>query len=146
MVIISSGALSTPQILQRSGIGDPEKLKACGIEVISDLPGVGQNYQDHQVVSGACIRVDVGSDDTADDFFRGHPETMTRLTEEFKSGKGILASNFVDTGLKIRPTDAEVKSMGADFEKAWNEYFVNKPDKALLYMGIMSRLLACCLD
>ena len=46
-VIISSGVFNSPQILLRSGIGNAEHLKALGIPVVHDLPGVGENLQDH---------------------------------------------------------------------------------------------------
>jgi alcohol oxidase len=47
MIVISGGTLSSPLILQRSGIGDPEKLQKAGVKPIVDLPGVGLNFQDH---------------------------------------------------------------------------------------------------
>ncbi|HEX7405210.1 MAG TPA: choline dehydrogenase [Candidatus Nanopelagicaceae bacterium] len=46
-VILSGGAINTPQILQLSGIGNAPDLKALGIDVIQHLPGVGANLQDH---------------------------------------------------------------------------------------------------
>jgi len=46
-VIVSAGAINSPQILQLSGIGDPELLKDFGIEPVTGLPGVGRNLQDH---------------------------------------------------------------------------------------------------
>lgn len=46
-VILSAGALMTPQILQLSGIGPAELLKRRGIDVVNELKGVGQNLQDH---------------------------------------------------------------------------------------------------
>lgn len=46
-VILSAGAINSPQILQCSGIGDPEQLKAVGVEARHALPGVGKNLQDH---------------------------------------------------------------------------------------------------
>jgi len=46
-VILCGGAINTPQILQLSGIGDAKELKALGIDVVNDLPGVGENLQDH---------------------------------------------------------------------------------------------------
>lgn len=46
-VILSAGAIHTPQILQRSGVACAEYLESEGIEVVEDLPGVGQNFQDH---------------------------------------------------------------------------------------------------
>ena len=50
-VIISAGAVHTPQILQRSGIGPPNVLKAANVPLLVDLPGVGTNFQDHSGVS-----------------------------------------------------------------------------------------------
>ncbi|CAG9295135.1 choline dehydrogenase [Celerinatantimonas diazotrophica] len=46
-VILSAGAIGSPQLLQLSGIGPAEHLKQAGIEPILDLPGVGENLQDH---------------------------------------------------------------------------------------------------
>ncbi|KAK2605790.1 hypothetical protein N8I77_008604 [Diaporthe amygdali] len=46
-VVISAGAIHTPQFLQRSGIGPHKVLQAAGIETLVDLPGVGQNFHDH---------------------------------------------------------------------------------------------------
>jgi choline dehydrogenase-like flavoprotein len=46
-VILSAGTFHTPAILQRSGIGHAPVLRAAGIPVLLDLPGVGSNLQDH---------------------------------------------------------------------------------------------------
>tara|TARA_R110002049_G_scaffold100580_4_gene244827 strand:+ start:7011 stop:8630 length:1620 start_codon:yes stop_codon:yes gene_type:complete len=46
-VVLSSGAIGSPQILMLSGIGEAEQLKDNGIDVIRDLPAVGKNMQDH---------------------------------------------------------------------------------------------------
>ena len=46
-IILSAGAINSPQILMLSGIGDATKLKAHGIDPVLDLPGVGENLQDH---------------------------------------------------------------------------------------------------
>jgi choline dehydrogenase len=46
-VVLSAGAIGTPQILQLSGLGPAELLKQHGIEPVIDLPGVGANLQDH---------------------------------------------------------------------------------------------------
>ena len=46
-VILSAGAINSPTILQRSGVGDGNDLNSLGIEVIKNLPSVGKNLQDH---------------------------------------------------------------------------------------------------
>jgi len=46
-VILSAGAIQSPQLLQLSGIGPGELLRSSGIPVLADLPGVGENLQDH---------------------------------------------------------------------------------------------------
>lgn len=46
-VILCGGAVNSPQLLQLSGVGDPEHLRAVGIEVRHALPGVGENLRDH---------------------------------------------------------------------------------------------------
>ncbi|KAH7355004.1 choline dehydrogenase-like protein [Rhexocercosporidium sp. MPI-PUGE-AT-0058] len=50
-IIIATGAIHTPLLLQRSGLGSKELLKEAGIDVLVDLPGVGQNFQDHAICS-----------------------------------------------------------------------------------------------
>ncbi|MCR6109497.1 choline dehydrogenase [Bacillus sp. A301a_S52] len=46
-VILAGGAINTPQLLQLSGVGDAEHLRSLGIKPVVDLPGVGENLQDH---------------------------------------------------------------------------------------------------
>ncbi|MGO4327747.1 GMC family oxidoreductase [Cupriavidus sp. 2TAF22] len=46
-VILAAGAVNTPQLLELSGVGQPERLQALGIAVRHALPGVGENLQDH---------------------------------------------------------------------------------------------------
>ena len=46
-VILCAGALSSPMILERSGIGDSSRLQRLGISPVMHLPGVGENLQDH---------------------------------------------------------------------------------------------------
>jgi len=59
-VILSGGAVNSPQMLEVNGIGDPEVLKAAGIAVRHALPGVGTNCQDHYVV-GVQYRLKPGT-------------------------------------------------------------------------------------
>src|SRR5919199_1068603 len=46
-VILCGGAINSPQVLQLSGVGAADELRALGIDVVADLPGVGENLQDH---------------------------------------------------------------------------------------------------
>lgn len=55
-VVLALGALGTPEMLVRSGIGDPAQLRALGVEVAAPLPGVGRNLQDHPLIMGVNFR------------------------------------------------------------------------------------------
>jgi choline dehydrogenase len=52
-VIVCAGAYETPKLLMLSGIGPADVLRSHGIDVVADLPGVGQNLQDHMIL-GIC--------------------------------------------------------------------------------------------
>jgi choline dehydrogenase len=51
-VVLSAGAIQTPKLLMLSGIGDRFQLDRFGIPTVSNLPGVGQNLQDHPIIGG----------------------------------------------------------------------------------------------
>jgi choline dehydrogenase len=55
-VILALGAFGTPELLIRSGIGDPAALRMLGVPVVCALPGVGRNLQDHPFVAGLNFR------------------------------------------------------------------------------------------
>ena len=46
-VILCGGAINSPQLMQLSGVGNPEHLQPLGVPMVHDLPGVGENLQDH---------------------------------------------------------------------------------------------------
>ena len=50
-VVLAAGAVQSPQLLELSGIGQGDLLRRYGIDVVSDLPGVGENYRDHYMSS-----------------------------------------------------------------------------------------------
>lgn len=60
-VIVAAGAIHSPQLLQQSGIGPKALLEAAGIATVVDLPGVGQNFQDHPMVFTNIVRESLSS-------------------------------------------------------------------------------------
>ena len=50
-VVLSGGAVNSPRLLLLSGVGPAEHLRGVGVDVVHDLPGVGQNFQDHMDVN-----------------------------------------------------------------------------------------------
>ncbi|KAJ3523656.1 hypothetical protein NM688_g8691 [Phlebia brevispora] len=138
MVVLSSGTLGTPQILERSGVGNGDLLRQLGVKVVSDLPGVGEEYQDHYTTL-TLYRVS-NETVTTDDFLRGVKEVQKELFAEWETSpeKARLSSNFIDAGFKIRPTAEELKEMGPEFNELWNRYFKDKPDKPVMFGSIVS--------
>ena len=54
-VVVSGGAINTPQILMLSGLGPKKDLERLGIEVVQDLPQMGMNLQDHCFSSAGIV-------------------------------------------------------------------------------------------
>lgn len=137
-IVISCGTLSTPLVLQRSGIGDPQKLQKVGVECQVDLPGVGLNFQDHYLTFSAYrAKPDTES---FDDFVRGDPETQKRVFDQWNvNGTGPLATNGIDAGVKVRPTEEELKQdYMKEFRPGWDSYFKEKPDKPVMHYSVIS--------
>ena len=93
-VVICAGALETPRLLMLSGIGDQDHLSAHGINVVSHLPGVGENYQDHLEVNVQCYAKEPVSFYKQDKGFRAAMHMMQY--QMFKTG--LLTSNVVESG------------------------------------------------
>ncbi|KAK7051609.1 hypothetical protein VNI00_004588 [Paramarasmius palmivorus] len=136
LVVVSAGAFGSPTILERSGIGSPEVLKKNGVDVKVNLPGVGENYQDHNV----CFIPYLASDDadTMDALFRGEEAEVNKWLAVWSEGKGLLAHNGLDAGIKMRPTPQDLKELGPAFEHRWKTYFENAPDKPVIWVGAVS--------
>ncbi len=64
-VVVSAGSFATPQLLMLSGIGPAAVLEPLGIPVVHDLPGVGENLQDHPLVNLVFRSSETVPDDTA---------------------------------------------------------------------------------
>jgi 5-(hydroxymethyl)furfural/furfural oxidase len=76
-VILSAGAIHSPTMLLRAGIGDGQALQGHGITVVADRPGVGRNLQNHAAVFVGAV---LGRDFRQDARLRTHPTTCMRLT------------------------------------------------------------------
>ncbi len=89
-IILSAGAVASPQMLMLSGIGPGAHLREHGINVVVDSPGVGQNLQDHPV-SGALFY----TKDTTDlaEFL-----SLGNVLKAQKAGRGPLTSNVGEAG------------------------------------------------
>ena len=55
-VILAAGAINSPKLLMLSGVGEAKALRRLGIDVVENLPGVGENLQDHVIVSGVVFK------------------------------------------------------------------------------------------
>ena len=100
-VIVAQGTFGSPQLLMLSGIGPADHLRQHGLPVIHDLPGVGQNLQDHldYTISHHSLRRDtVGL----------NPRGLMRLAKAGlhwrKTGEGLFASPMAEGGAFFRST------------------------------------------
>jgi len=80
-VVLSAGVVGSPQLLMLSGVGPAEHLRALGIDVRADLPGVGENLQDH-VVCPLIFAAPRAIPDRAE----GLPEMQSHLFWRSRSG------------------------------------------------------------
>lgn len=76
--------------------------------------------------------------ETQDDFLRGVPAVYAAALEDYKSGKGQIATNYIDAGGKVRPTQSELSSMGPEFQTLWKDFYEQAPDKPLLTYAVIS--------
>lgn len=96
--ILSAGAVQSPHLLQLSGIGDPDRLRAAGIDTVHDLPGVGENLQDHlDVIMNWSTRGLV----TAFSATRGLAQIKTGLNYLLR-GQGLGRQQFLESGAFVR--------------------------------------------
>jgi choline dehydrogenase-like flavoprotein len=128
MVVLSAGAMATPLILERSGIGSIDVLERSGVPVVSEVPGVGCNYEDHHNIlwgyySGGlepCETLDVWLDDRLN---------YTALQQNISKR---LAWNGTDAQCKLRPTDSDVAGLSQAFREVWDRDYEMHSDKPLL--------------
>ena len=95
-IIVSGGAIGSPQILLLSGIGPADHLRSQGIDVVHDLPGVGSNLHDHLFVP---VRFNAtkatGHTSTATHFLAG-------MMKDFFFRKGWFGKTFLECGAFVK--------------------------------------------
>jgi choline dehydrogenase len=93
-IALTAGAIATPKILQLSGIGSAGLLSANGIGVVHDLPGVGENYQDH-------LEVPVQGETRDPISILGQDKGLSaagHMLQYLLARQGLLTSNVVECG------------------------------------------------
>jgi choline dehydrogenase-like flavoprotein len=93
-VLVTSGAMGSPKLLMQSGIGPADHLKAVGVPVTHDLPGVGENLQDHLDL---FVIAECTGDHTYDNVAKLHRTVWAGL-QYLLFRKGPVASSLFETG------------------------------------------------
>lgn len=93
-VILSSGAIGSPRLLQLSGVGPADELRVQGIDAVYDQSGVGANMQDHLDLYAIC---EVTGPHTYDRFSKLHLSAFAGL-QYLLTRKGPVASSLFETG------------------------------------------------
>jgi choline dehydrogenase len=100
LVVFAAGALLTPALMMRSGLGPRRQLESIGVDVIRDVPGVGQNLCDHPALSVTMQP----KDPSIIDHDRPIIQTILRYTAEGSSRRNDLQIEMIAfSGRKDRP-------------------------------------------
>ncbi len=99
-VILSAGAIGSPQILMLSGVGPGAELKEFGIPVIHDLPGVGGNLQDHLQIRAVYKCTEPTLNDEVNNFFLKMRIGLEYIL--FRTGPMSMAASLVCAFAKTR--------------------------------------------
>lgn len=133
MVIVTAGAFGSPNLLERSGVGDREVLQKAHVPLVAHLPGVGHGYQDHQA-SLYTYKAEMPPEDSWESIYNG----TRQIPELLANNDKILSWNGVDASAKIRPTEAEADSLGPRFRQAWDQDFKDVRSKPLVSLILVS--------
>jgi choline dehydrogenase-like flavoprotein len=93
-VVVSSGAIGTPRLLQLSGIGPADHLRSVGVPVVFDQPGVGSDLQDHLDL---FVIAECSGPYTYDRYAKPHLSVLAGL-QYFLARRGPVASSLFETG------------------------------------------------
>jgi choline dehydrogenase len=112
-VVLSAGVIDSPRLLMASGIGNADQLRKLGIRVIADLPGVGENLQDHPLLFAFSAETELhttrGARSESHLFLRSHsaltaPDIQILLTPVASGLPGVPLSKGFSLGpALIRP-------------------------------------------
>lgn len=129
LVVVGAGAIGTPLILERSGVGSSSVLGPLGISTVVDLP-VGNTYHDHLLILPPYVMAE--GTKTLDAIFRGEQAAWSAGLEQWDTNRtGPVAATGVDAILKLRPTEQEVDEIGKEFRAVWERDYINKADKPI---------------
>ena len=98
-VIVTSGAIGSPQLLMLSGIGDGAALQKLGIPVVRDLPAVGGNFHDHLAITVQMVTEDATSYGIS---LKALPRGAWNVLEYLLLRRGPFASNVFETNAFLR--------------------------------------------
>ncbi|KAI1207668.1 GMC oxidoreductase [Annulohypoxylon truncatum] len=136
LVVVSCGACGTPSVLQRSGVGPKDVLDRAGVPIVEELPGVGNNYQDHNLIA-YLYESSLDPIETADAIISGRLSYEDAVAQNHPH----LRWNFIDLSSKLRPTEAEVAAMGPEFQAMWEKDFKDHPNRPLMLMVVSAGIL-----
>ncbi|HSV59449.1 MAG TPA: GMC family oxidoreductase N-terminal domain-containing protein [Variovorax sp.] len=125
-VIVAGGAFGSPQLLKLSGVGPGAELQHLGIPVLHDLPGVGENLQDHidQVQSWRTRN----TPETFGVSLRGGARMAAAIPEWKNKRTGAVTSNFAESGAFVRSSpDVAVPDLQMVFVVALVDDHSRKP-------------------
>lgn len=111
-VILSAGAIGTPQVLLSSGVGDAAELRAVGIKPVLDLPDVGKNLQDQPAVANSWF---VSSNDTLDSILQNPELSAQYLAQWQDSHTGpMVATGCSHLGFSRLPDNSPIFKTSSD--------------------------------
>ncbi|TFY81884.1 hypothetical protein EWM64_g2125 [Hericium alpestre] len=115
-------------------------LRSLDINVVEELPGVGDNFQDHSIAFNCFLAAPEA--ETLDGIIRNNPDVVAATSKEWsENGTGLMATNGFDTLIKLRPNEKELEMLGPEFRKVWDAQFAHAPDKPVIFMGPMSSFI-----
>ncbi|QGA18712.1 hypothetical protein EYB26_006397 [Talaromyces marneffei] len=141
-VILAAGALGSPQILERSGVGDSSLLSQLRIPIVSGLPGVGSSYQDHNLVL-YTYKSTATKEQTIDGIRSGRLSIEDAYKQKLTApDRYILGWNGFDCFGKLRPSEEQIKSFAPSLKELYDRDFKDRPEKPMMLFAILAGYLS----